>query len=271
MRKKYLGISLILVSIASCTTYQKALKSTDNAYKIAVANDLFENNKMSKAINLYEDVEKSDGWKPNNQMMFVNYAKAMYKNKRYESLSGLLRKFNASFPTSVFREEMLFLEAKTLYHRTEPYNKDQTLTNDAIEKFNQYVAEYPESERMEEVQKIRKELQNKIEQKAFENAKLYNSIGEYTRDYNAAIVALDNFIQDYPGSDFKEDALYYKFDSAYQLAINSVYSKMEERLHTAIRYYNALISFNEKTKYKNQAEKMLARLENELKQFPKNQ
>jgi outer membrane protein assembly factor BamD len=34
--------------------------------------------------------------------------------------------------------------------------------------------------------------------------------------------ALDNFIADYPGTPYKEDALYYKFDSAYQLGINSV-------------------------------------------------
>jgi outer membrane protein assembly factor BamD len=46
------------------------------------------------------------------------------------------------------------------------------------------------------------------------------------------LVALDNFIADYPGTPYK-DALYYKFDSAYQLGINSVPAKMEERLNVA--------------------------------------
>jgi outer membrane protein assembly factor BamD len=40
----------------------------------------------------------------------------------------------------------------------------------------------------------------------------------------SALVALDNFIADYPGTPYKEDALYYKFDSAYQL-VNSVPAK----------------------------------------------
>jgi outer membrane protein assembly factor BamD len=44
------------------------------------------------------------------------------------------------------------------------------------------------------------------------------------------MVALDNFIIDYPGTPYKEKALFYKLDSAYQLGINSVPSKMEERL-----------------------------------------
>jgi outer membrane protein assembly factor BamD len=49
----------------------------------------------------------------------------------------------------------------------------------------------------------------------------YNTIS----DFKSALVALDNFIADYPGTPYKEDALYYKFDSAYQLGINSVPAK----------------------------------------------
>jgi outer membrane protein assembly factor BamD len=52
-------------------------------------------------------------------------------------------------------------------------------------------------------------LQEKIERKS-ENAKGYNTIS----DFKSALVALDNFIADYPGTPYKEDALYYKFDSA---------------------------------------------------------
>ncbi len=265
--KKYTCIVVLAASMAGCSTYQKALKTEDTAYKVAVANDLFEKGKYNKAINLYDAAEKKDGWKPESQLMYVNYAKAQYKTKKYESLSGMLKKFNALFPTSVFREEMLFLEAMTLYQRSEDYTKDQLVTYDGIQKFQEFIAAFPESEKKAEAEKYNKELVMKLEQKAFENAKLYNQIGEYTRDYNAAIVALDNFMMDYPGSEFKEDALFYKFDSAYNLAINSVYSKMEERLNNAVTYYNGLVSFKEDTKYKEKADHMLARIENELKQF----
>jgi outer membrane protein assembly factor BamD len=62
--------------------------------------------------------------------------------------------------------------------------------------------------------------------------------------------------------------LYYKFDSAYQLGINSVPAKMEERLNVAKTAYLNLVKFNE-TKYKEKADEMLARVEKIYKNFTK--
>ena len=106
-------------------------------------------------------------------------------------------------------------------------------------------------------------MREKLEKKAFENAKQYNKIS----DYKSAIVALDNFISDYPGTPFKENALFYKFDSTYQLAINSVVSKKEERLVNAKTAYLNLIKFNSNSEFKNQADDMLARIDKDLQQF----
>jgi outer membrane protein assembly factor BamD len=88
-------------------------------------------------------------------------------------------------------------------------------------------------------------------------------------DYKSAMVALDNFVSDYPGTPYKEDALFYKYDSAYQLAINSVPDKMVERLNNAKTAYNSLIKFKPETKYKQVADEMLARIETDLKNFTK--
>jgi outer membrane protein assembly factor BamD len=61
--------------------------------------------------------------------------------------------------------------------------------------------------------------------------------------------------------------LYYKFDSAYQLGINSVPAKMEERLNKTA--YLNLVKFNAETKYKEKADEMLARVEQDLQNFTK--
>jgi outer membrane protein assembly factor BamD len=45
--------------------------------------------------------------------------------------------------------------------------------------------------------------------KGIRKCKGYNTIS----DYKSAI-ALENFVADYPGTPYKEDALYYKLDSA---------------------------------------------------------
>ena len=110
-----------------------------------------------------------------------------------------------------------------------------------------------------------KELREKLEKKAFEIAKQYNSIS----DFKAALKAFDNFIVDFPGTPYKEKALYYRLDSAYKLAINSIESKKQERLAYAKTTYANLMKFKSDTSYKEEADKMLATIEQELQQFSK--
>ena len=58
-------------------------------------------------------------------------------------------------------------------------------------------------------------------------------------DYEASIKSFDNFLVDFPGSELREKALYYRFDSAYKLAINSVVWKQSERINNVVSYYNS--------------------------------
>ena len=145
------------------------------------------------------------------------------------------------------------------------YSLDQTDTSKAIEKLQAFIDTYPNSEYLGEANSIVKNLNEKLERKVFENAKGYNTIS----DYKSALVALDNFIINFPGTPYKEKALFYKLESAYSLAINSVPSKMEERLENAKVAYSSLIKFKADTEYKLKADEMLARIENDLKQFSK--
>ena len=70
-----------------------------------------------------------------------------------------------------------------------------------------------------------RELDYKLEEKAYNIALQYNITGPFHRDYNSAISAFDHFLIEFPGSMFKEDAMFYKFDSAYKLATNSSHNR----------------------------------------------
>ena len=63
--------------------------------------------------------------------------------------------------------------------------------------------------------------------------------------------------------------MYYKLDSNYKLAINSIPSKMEERLNDAKAAYNSLVKYKADTEYKEIADEMLVRIEKDLQQFQK--
>jgi len=83
------------------------------------------------------------------------------------------------------------------------------------------------------------------------------------------MVAFDNFIINFPGTPYKEKALFYKLDSAYNLAINIYQNKMEERLISAKAAYTGFVKYYNNSEYKPKADEMLARIENDLKQFSK--
>lgn len=255
----------LLVVFSSCSEFQKALKSEDVAVKFEVATKLYDKGKYNDAIRLIEQIAPAYRGKPQAEKLFYMFSMSYYNTKQFYLATYQFESFVSSYPKSEKLEEAAYLGAKCFSKLSPVYSLDQVDTFKAIEKLQEFIDRFPNSIYIPEANKTLRVLNDKIEKKVFENAKQYNTIMEY----KAAIVALDNFVSDYPGTPYKEDALFYKFDSAYQLAINSVPDKMEERLNISKTAYNSLIKFKPETKYKKQADEMLDKIENDLKNFTK--
>jgi outer membrane protein assembly factor BamD len=263
--KKIVSLLLLVVLFSSCSEYQKALKSEDIAVKYDVSSRMYEKGKYEKAIRLFEQIAPSYKGKPQAEKLFYMYSQSLYKTNQFYLAGYQFENFSSSYPKSEKQEEASFLGAKCYSKLSPVYSLDQTDTDKALEKLQNFIDTYPSSTYLTEANAIVKDLRFKIEKKAFENAKQYNTIS----DFKAAQIAFDNFISDFPGTTFKEDALYYKFDSAYQLAINSVPQKMEERLNNAKAAYVSLIKFSADSKHKAKADQMLAKIEKDLQQYSK--
>jgi outer membrane protein assembly factor BamD len=226
---------------------------------------MYEAKNYNKAIRIFEQIASVYRGKSESENLYYMFSQSYYNTKQYYLAGYQFESFVSSFPKSEKAQEASFLGAKSYSMLSPVYSLDQTDTSKAIEKLQAFIDTYPNSEYLGEANSIVKNLNEKLERKVFENAKGYNTIS----DYKSALVALDNFIADYPGTPFKEEALFYKYDSAYQLGINSVPSKMEERLNVAKVAYANLIKFKADTKYKKQADEMLARVEKDLQKFIK--
>lgn len=258
--KKILSFLVVILLVTSCSDYQKALKSEDPAVKLEMATKMYEAKKYSKAIRIFEQIATVYRGKPEYENLKYMFSQSYFKTKQYYLAGDQFERFVSDFPKSDKAQEASFLGAKSYSMLSPEYSLDQTDTTKAIEKLQIFIDTYPNSEYLAEANGIMRKLNEKIEQKVFENAKGYNTIS----DYKAAIVALDNFIADFPGTPFKEEALFYKYESAYQLGINSVPSKMEERLNVAKVAHANLMKFKADTKYKKQADEMYARIEQDL-------
>jgi outer membrane protein assembly factor BamD len=263
--KKIVSLLLLVVLFSSCNEYQKALKNEDVSVKYKLADTLYSQAKYSKALRLFEQIAPEFRGKPQAEKMFYMYAQSYYKTKQYYLAAYQFESFVSGYPKSVKIEEGSFLGAKSYAILSPVYSLDQADTFKAIEKMQAFIDRFPNSEYLAEANGLTKLLSDKIEKKVYENAKGYNTIS----DYKSALVAFENFLIDYPGTKYKEDALYYKLDSAYRLGINSIPEKMQERLNVAKTSYQNLIKFKADTKYKEKADDMYARVEQELQKYTK--
>ena len=261
--KRGLYILLISLVLISCSDYQKALKSEDTAEKFKMGNELFEAGKYNKAHQLFNQILPAYRGKPQAEKLTFMHAMSSYKMGDYYIASYHFDRFVSAYPQSEKAEEASFLAAKGYYFNSPRYSKEQKETVEAIEKLQLFVNAYPNSQYLEEANAIVKELDFKLEKKAYEIAKQYDLI----RDYKASVKSFNNFLLEFPGTSLREDAMFYRFDAAYNLALNSVKELKLERINSAIGYYDAFKKAYPNSELLEEATKMKELLQLELNTF----
>lgn len=260
----YILVASVLLS--SCSEYQKVLKSEDVAAKFQLGEQLYNEGKYNKANRLFTQIVPSYRGKPQAEKLMYLYANTFYETDQ-EYLAGYqFERFVTAYPRSEKLEEAYYKSAMSYAALSPVYSKDQHETKNALEKLQLFANLYPSSSYMPEINKTVKELQYKLELKAYSIAKQYNHIS----DYQASIKSFDNFIVDFPGSSLREKALFYRFDSAYQLATKSVESKKQERLEKAKSYYSAFKKLYAQSEFIEDAEKMNEDINKQLEQYSTN-
>lgn len=261
--RNLLSIIVVACVLSSCSQFQKAMKSEDIAFKFKTGDSLYKLGKFEKANRLFAQVVPKYKGKPQAEKLMYLYSKSFYEMKDYYVSGYQFERFVSSYPRSEKKEEASFLSAKSYYMLSPIYSKDQTETKEAIEKLQEFLNVFPESEYASEANTLIKELDYKLEKKAFEIAKQYNHIS----DFQASIKSFDNFIYGFPGSSLRESALFYRFDSAYKLAINSVEYKKKARLEQAKEYYTTFKQAYSNSEFVETADVMATELDKELETY----
>lgn len=233
MRIPILFLFCISIAFTSCSPYQKVYRGDSMTAKYNFADSLYQAGKYKKALKLMEQVVPVYRGKPQAEKLMFMYANTFY-NLGDNYLAGYqFERFETSYPKSDSVEIAAYKSAKSYYELSPRYSLDQEDTYKAIEKLQGYINKYPNTEYRQEANNLVAELRGKLEKKDIEVAKQYLKISEY----KPAIEAFDNFISDHPGSEYRKEAFFGKFDAQYQLAIRSVPSLVKERLLVAKGYY----------------------------------
>ena len=214
-------------TLLSCNEYQKLLNSTDNdTDKYNAAEKYYNDGEFRRANALIEQLIPSYRGKPQGERLVFFFADSYFQIKLYYSAAIQFENFIKSYPNSQRIQEAYFMEAKSYYMLSPLYTLDQDDTYTGIDKLQVFINRFPNSEYVSEALELMNDLQNKLEEKDFEISKQYYTI----RDYTSAIKALDNFVADNPGTIFREEALYYKWLSQFEIAINSIESRIVDRV-----------------------------------------
>lgn len=238
MRKINFIVAVIaaLVLTSSCKSqFELLLNSNDADKKYEAAFAYFNEGKYSKAASLFESLSMlTDGTSRDDTVRYY-WGLSNYKYKDYYTAETNFDQFIQSFPRSPFISDATYLRIDCLYRSTLRYELDQTPTYKAISAISQYILEHPETEHMKVCRDMLLDLNERLDKKAYEAAKLYYKM----EDYLASRVAFKNVLKDDSENIYREHILYYIAMSSYKYAHQSVPAKQKERYLAFVDdYYN---------------------------------
>ncbi|SKB76065.1 outer membrane protein assembly factor BamD [Maribacter arcticus] len=266
--RRIFPILLIAIALQSCSEYQKVLKNDDVKAKYDLAEKYYEEGDFKRANRLYEQIAPKYVGKPQGERVMFFLSNSYFNRGDFNMAGYQFERFIKSYPKSDKVVEASFLGAKSYYELSPEYSLDQTETDKALLKLQNFINTYSESEYFVEANAMAQELTAKKEEKAFRIVKQYNKLGEFNYDMlKSAVAASDNFVSDNPGSKYREDAMFIKLEALTHMAMNSFESLKEERLKSAKAAYNTLKKQFPESKFDKEANTIIEKINKELQRL----
>ncbi|HOY94981.1 MAG TPA: outer membrane protein assembly factor BamD [Catalimonadaceae bacterium] len=234
----------LLIIFSSCSKFSKLQKSDDLDVKREGAYAYYDKKDFYRASQLLEELIPLLKGTENAEKAEFLYAMCQYELRLLESSAFYFDYFLETYPRSIYAEEASYMVALSQFENSPSYYLDQGNTDKAILAIENFINKYPDSERRPKCQTMIDRLNEKLETKDFENARLFYQVMEY----KSAIITLNNFAKDYPNSPEREQALYIRILAAFKLAKNSTDAKKPERFQQTIDFYTTFVDSFPKSK-----------------------
>ena len=268
MKKSIIIIFCVTTLVSSCgSEFNRVYKYADNDYKYEYAKQSFAMGKYHHAITLLQDLVTLRKGRETGQESLYLLGMAEFCNRDYESASATFRKYYSSYPKGLFAENASFYIGQSLFESAPEPRLDQSPTIGAINAYQNFIDNYPDSRLRDIAQNRLFQLQDILVQKEYLSAKLYYNLGGYfgnvnantESNYEACIITAQNALKSYPYSDLREAFSILIMKSKFELAQNSSEEKRVDRYRDAEdECYGFLNEFPESENCKT-AEKFIAK------------
>jgi len=256
---KKLGIVFVLISlitIISCSKYQRLLKSPDMDAKYEGAIEYYNQEKYDKALPLLEELMPLYRGTEKAEKIYYYYCYTNFNLDLLYASSYHFKKFSITYPTSEHAQEMLFMSAYSNYLLSPSPTLDPTDTYAAINALQLFANTYPENELVDSSNVLMDKLRKKLEIKSYLNSKQYYNIF----NYKAAIVAFNNTLKDFPETEYAEEISFLILKSHFSLTENSIKKKKLERIANTIDAYHTFVNSYGDSKYAKEAQTILTKM-----------
>jgi outer membrane protein assembly factor BamD len=256
MKKTFSHLSLIIIVaafVASCSS-KNTIRSGDSlqeAFNKAMAQ--YEGENYSRAVDAFEQVIQLGRGTEYGEEAQYYLAESYFNQRNYLLAASEYERYSSQYPQAERRQEVDFKEALCYYELSPRYNLDQTYTRQAIQRFNLFTSRYPDSEQDDEISEYIDELRDKLARKKYEAGRLYLR----TDRFEAAAIYFDLTIDEYPESQFAEQALVDQIDTYIRYADNSVQDRQLERYEKAVESYERYIQLFPRGENRSKAEDLV--------------
>lgn len=257
MKKYFVLILLAAFVFSSCGEYNKLLKSTDYEYKYEAAKNYFAKGQYTKSITLLNELitilKGTDKAEESLYMLAMSY----YNQKDYSTAAQSFMTYYNSYPRGTYAELARFHSGKALYLDTPEARLDQSGTYLAIQELQMFMEYFPQSPKKTEAQEMIFNLQDKLVLKDYLAARLYYNLGTYMgNNYMSCVVTAQNALKDYPYTKMRENLSILVLQAKYEMAINSIEEKKDERYRETIDEYYAFKNEFPESKFLKDAERI---------------
>jgi outer membrane protein assembly factor BamD len=229
--KNWIPLALSII-VSACGDYNKVLKSTDPAYKLERAIQYHDQGNFSKAYPLFDELMSSYRGTTKAQDVYRYFAKTLYGQRDYLLASYHFKRFSQTFPADPFAEEAAYLSAYCAYLEAPSQTLDPAYTYQAMDELQLFINTHPNSSFLSKANAHMDELRERLEEKSYLIAKGYH----HRNQFASSVVSFNVMLSEYPDSPRREEAMYYRVESAVKYAENSIDSKKEERFRDAETY-----------------------------------
>ena len=256
MRKVSIPVIFFFVLIISfsCSDFRKIEKSQDWRVKYEAGLNYYNKKDYYRASVLFEQILPIVRGLPEGEKVQFYLAYCQFQDKLYLLASEQFKTFYETYGRSSMAEEARFMHAYSLYQSSPNANLDQSSGIEAMAAMQEFINRFPNSTFRDRAVDVIAKSQQKLEKKGFDNAKQYYKM----KFYNAAVVALNNFKENFPDSKYIEEAYYLSILSEYDLAEQSIRSKQAERYSAVVEHYKEFVDRYPDSEFLKQAEKLYA-------------